>query len=187
VLTYSNILILATSVVLAGNLSLKRSHVVCSPAAHGFQVAFLKITTSPTAASSRMFLSEQEPDSRVERSNGSRSIVQSSAVSIVDPPFLRHPVFFDPNSLEPSLVGRNMLQRAAIWLREHRETRVLIVGSCDSSGSETCTHVPPLDANDLTIKRVCRVRVFDRPKTADVHEAMRLEVGAGAFHISRSH
>jgi outer membrane protein OmpA-like peptidoglycan-associated protein len=140
VLTYSNILILATSVVLAGNLSLKRSHVVCSPAAHGFQVALLKITTSPTVASSRVFLSEQEPDSRVERSNGSDSIAPSAAVSIVDPPFLRHPVFFDPNSLEPSVVGRNMLQRAAIWLREHRETRVLIVGSCDSSGSETCTH-----------------------------------------------
>lgn len=33
-----------------------------------------------------------------------------------------------------------MLKRAALWLREHRESRVLIVGSCDSSGSETCTH-----------------------------------------------
>lgn len=137
---YANILILATSVVLAGNLSLKRSHAVCSLAAHGSQGAFLKITRSLTVVSSRVFLSQREPDSRFERSNGSRSVAQSAAVSIADPPFLRHPVLFDPNSLEPSLVGRNMLQRAATWLREHRETRVLIVGSCDSSGSETCTH-----------------------------------------------
>jgi outer membrane protein OmpA-like peptidoglycan-associated protein len=33
-----------------------------------------------------------------------------------------------------------MLKRAVTWLREHPEARVLIVGSCDSSGSETCTH-----------------------------------------------
>ena len=77
------------------------------------------------------------PSRTVERFSQCRP---PAAASIVDPPFLRHPVLFDPNSLEPSLVGRNMLQRAAIWLREHRETRVLIVGSCDSSGSETCTH-----------------------------------------------
>ena len=32
-----------------------------------------------------------------------------------------------------------MLKRAADWLRQHREARILIVGSCDG-GSETCTH-----------------------------------------------
>jgi outer membrane protein OmpA-like peptidoglycan-associated protein len=32
-----------------------------------------------------------------------------------------------------------MLKRAAAWLQRHREVRILIVGSCDSSGSETCT------------------------------------------------
>jgi hypothetical protein len=33
-----------------------------------------------------------------------------------------------------------MLKRAADWLRQHREARILIVGSCDSGGSDTCTH-----------------------------------------------
>ena len=136
---YSNILIFATSVLLAGDLPLKRSHAVCSLTAPGSQVAFLKMRR-PTLVPSRVFLSQQEPGSRLEQSKTSRSVAQSAAVSIVDPPFLRHPILFDPNSLEPSLVGRNMLKRAATWLREHREARVLIVGSCDSSGSETCTH-----------------------------------------------
>jgi hypothetical protein len=33
-----------------------------------------------------------------------------------------------------------MLKRAAVWLQQHQEARILIVGSCDVSGSETCTH-----------------------------------------------
>jgi hypothetical protein len=32
-----------------------------------------------------------------------------------------------------------MMKRAVAWLRQHREARILIVGSCDSGGSETCT------------------------------------------------
>jgi outer membrane protein OmpA-like peptidoglycan-associated protein len=32
-----------------------------------------------------------------------------------------------------------VLKRAAAWLQQHHEVRILIVGSCDSSGSETCT------------------------------------------------
>ena len=31
------------------------------------------------------------------------------------------------------------MKRAVAWLRQHREARILIVGSCDSGGSETCT------------------------------------------------
>jgi outer membrane protein OmpA-like peptidoglycan-associated protein len=33
-----------------------------------------------------------------------------------------------------------MLKRTADWLLQHREARILIVGSCDSGGSEPCTH-----------------------------------------------
>jgi outer membrane protein OmpA-like peptidoglycan-associated protein len=137
--TYSNILILTTSVLLAGDLPLKRSHAVCSMESPRPQAAFLG-KRSPIVAPSTVFLSQQEPGSRLEPSKASHSVAQSAAVSIADPPFLRHPILFEPNSLEPSSAGRNMLKRAALWLREHRESRVLIVGSCDSSGSETCTH-----------------------------------------------
>ncbi len=94
----------------------------------------------PTVVSSTVFFSQQEPNSRLEQSKTSRSVAQSPAVSIAEPPFLRHPILFDPNSLQPNFAARNMLKSAATWLREHREARVLIVGSCDSSGSETCTH-----------------------------------------------
>lgn len=55
------------------------------------------------------------------------------------PPFLRHPILFDRNSLE--LKGESdTLRQAAAWLKMHTGTRVLIVGSCDTNGSESCTH-----------------------------------------------
>ena len=57
-----------------------------------------------------------------------------------NPPFLRHPVLFDRNSVEVNAVGNERLQRAATWLKAHADSRVLIVGSCDTSGSESCTH-----------------------------------------------
>jgi len=54
-------------------------------------------------------------------------------------PFLRHSFLFDANSLELSTTNRSMLKRAAARLREHYQARVLIVGTCDRSGSEACT------------------------------------------------
>ncbi|MGO9434639.1 MAG: OmpA family protein [Terracidiphilus sp.] len=47
---------------------------------------------------------------------------------------------FTPNSLELDIAARNTLKRAVGWLQQHRDARILIVGSCDSEGSETCTH-----------------------------------------------
>jgi len=61
-------------------------------------------------------------------------------VTVSNPPFLRQPILFGPNSLELTVAGKNTLKRAAVWLRQHHEARILIVGSCDVSGSETCTH-----------------------------------------------
>jgi outer membrane protein OmpA-like peptidoglycan-associated protein len=134
---YSNIVILGTSSLFAGDLSLTQA--VCSMVSPKSQAACLGMSR-PTVVSSTLFLSRQEPNSRLEQSQTFRSVDQSPAVSIADPPFLRHPILFDRNSLQPNLAARNMLKSAATWLREHREARVLIVGSCDSSGSETCTH-----------------------------------------------
>ncbi len=56
------------------------------------------------------------------------------------PPFLRRPIVFDPNSVELSIAATKSLERHASWLKAHGESRILIVGSCDKSGSESCTH-----------------------------------------------
>jgi outer membrane protein OmpA-like peptidoglycan-associated protein len=60
--------------------------------------------------------------------------------AIQKPPFVRHPVLFLPDRWELGKEGRKLLKAASAWLRGHPETRVLIVGYCDSSGSETCNH-----------------------------------------------
>jgi outer membrane protein OmpA-like peptidoglycan-associated protein len=136
---YSNILIFAASILLAGDLPLKSSQAVFSLESEKFQSAHLGMRR-PTLLPSTVFPNQQEPSARLQRSKAPHNVAQSAAVSTSDPPFLRHPILFEPNSLEPSAVGRNMLKHAATWLREHRDARVLIVGSCDPSGSENCTH-----------------------------------------------
>jgi outer membrane protein OmpA-like peptidoglycan-associated protein len=84
-------------------------------------------------------LSSQQQASGFNRSKASGTVSHTASGAISDPPFLRHPIQFGPNSLELTVAGRNMLKRAAAWLQQHREARILIVGSCDSGGSETCT------------------------------------------------
>lgn len=84
-------------------------------------------------------LFSQQQASGLNRPKTSGTVAQAASVAISDAPFLRHPIQFDPNSLELTVAGKNMLKRAAAWLRQHREARILIVGSCDSGGSETCT------------------------------------------------
>ncbi len=78
--------------------------------------------------------------SGLSRSKTSATVAQPASVSISNPPFLRNPILFGANSLELTVAGKNTLQRAAVWLRQHHEARILIVGSCDANGSETCTH-----------------------------------------------
>jgi len=85
-------------------------------------------------------LFSQQQASGLSRSKAPGTVPPPASATISDPPFLRHPIQFGPNSLELTVAGRNMLKRAADWLRQHREARILIVGSCDSGGSETCTH-----------------------------------------------
>lgn len=55
-------------------------------------------------------------------------------------PFLKQSLLFAPNSVELGRESRNSIKRIASWLGEHRKVRVLIVGFCDPSGSEDCTH-----------------------------------------------
>ncbi len=92
--------------------------------------------TIPLAA--QVDVAREDPERA--RPEAPRAGSQSSSVGIHEPPFLKHRLLFGPNSLELSAVSRNTLKRSAAWLREHREARILIVGFCDRSGSETCTH-----------------------------------------------
>jgi len=57
----------------------------------------------------------------------------------VEPIFLKQPLLFAPNGLKLSAPSRKALKCAAAWLRQHRESQLLIVGYCDASGSENCT------------------------------------------------
>lgn len=136
---YSNIVILGTSVLFAGDVSPKHSRTAFSLVPPVLQVGFTA-KGSLEVVSFGSLLSQQTQASGLDRPRTSVSVAQPASVAISNPPFLRHPLLFGPNSLELTVAGKNMLKRAAAWLRQHHEARILIVGSCDSSGSETCTH-----------------------------------------------
>ena len=131
---YSNILILGTSVLLAGDLSPRHTRIACPSVLQAESLT----TASPSEAPSGTLPALQT--SGVSRSKTSATVAQPASVSLSNPPFLRQPILFGPNSLELTVAGKSTLKRAVVWLREHHETRILIVGSCDVSGSETCTH-----------------------------------------------
>ena len=135
---YSNIVILGTSVLFAGDLLPIHDRAAFSLAPPVLQ-AGLPAKMSPGVLPSGFLLSQQL-SSGLNRSKASGTVTQASVASS-DPPFLRRPIQFGPNSVELTVAGRNMLKRATDWLRQHREARILIVGSCDSGGSETCTHI----------------------------------------------
>jgi len=135
---YSNIVILGISVLFAGDLFPMHDRTACSSAPPVLQ-AGLPARTSPGVLSSGVLFSQQQA-SGLNPSKASGTVSPAASVVISRPPFLRHPIQFGPNSLELTVAGRNTLKRAAAWLRQHPEARILIVGSCDPVGSETCTH-----------------------------------------------
>ena len=116
---YSNIVILSTSLLFACDLWSARGWTLCLLGPPVLQAVTKKGQQAPQL---------------------SHSEVSGTSVPVSDPPFLRHPIPFAPNSLELGLAAKNTLKRAVGWLRQHGEARILIVGSCDSGGSETCTH-----------------------------------------------
>jgi outer membrane protein OmpA-like peptidoglycan-associated protein len=134
---YSHIVILGISALLAGDLLPTYWRTTCSLAPPVLQ-AVLPVEESPSVAPSRRLSSRQQA-SELSRSKPSGTVSRAASVAISDPPFLRQPIQFGPNSVDLTVAGRNMLKRAAAWLRQHREARILIVGSCDAGGSETCT------------------------------------------------
>ena len=137
---YSHIVIFGISVLFARDLSPKQgSRTACSLVPPVLQVEF-PTKRNPSVAPSGFLLIQQEQTSGLDQSKASARVAQAASVAIQNPPFLRRPIVFGPNSLELTVVGRNTLKRAATWLQQHHEARILIVRSCDVSGSETCTH-----------------------------------------------
>ena len=137
-IVYSHIVILSTSLLLVGNL-LPAQGGIPDPLPPPVSQTKLPAKGS-TSTESPGPLFGQHRVSALNRSKAPRSLSHAPSAAISDPPFLRHPIQFDPNSIELTVVERNTLKRAAGWLRQHREARILIVGSCDSGGSERCTH-----------------------------------------------
>ena len=134
---YSNIVIFGTALLLASHLLPiydRTTRSLLSPA----WPAGLLARRGPTFAPPGSFIGQQQTSGLNDpKTSGT---VAHPSVAISDPPFLRHPIPFAPNSLELDMAARNALKRAAGWLQQHRDARILIVGSCDSGGSETCTH-----------------------------------------------
>lgn len=135
--SYSNLVILGTSLLFAGDPLRMHDRTTCSLSSL-VSPAGLREKRGLTLVPSGSFISQQQT-SGLNGSKTSGTVAQASS-AISDPPFLRHPIPFAPNSPELDIAARSTLKRAAAWLQLHREARILIVGSCDSGGSETCTH-----------------------------------------------
>jgi outer membrane protein OmpA-like peptidoglycan-associated protein len=135
---YSNIVILGASVLFASDLWPARERTVGLLAPLALQ-AVLRAKKGPSVASFGS-LSSQQQTSRPSRSKVAATVSPRASEASTNPPFLRRPIPFAPNSLELDVAAKATLNRAATWLRQHGEARILIVGSCDSGGSETCTH-----------------------------------------------
>lgn len=112
-----------------------------------------KNATRSNAIPFRAAVSRQKQHPVLACSRTANTGSQSSSLGIHEPPFLGHALLFAPDSTEVSAGNTDALKRAASWLGEHHEARVLVVGFCDPSGSEICT-----DA--LALKRGAVVRKY---------------------------
>ena len=56
------------------------------------------------------------------------------------PHFLKRSILFEPNSLSLTSESEKRLALDARWLRIHPEIGTVVVGFCDTLGSEECTH-----------------------------------------------
>lgn len=67
------------------------------------------------------------------------------------PSLFRRTLIFKPNGIGLTSKSEQNLQSDARWLRAHPDTQIIVIGFCDPSGSEECTH-------ELAEKRGARVR-----------------------------
>ena len=120
-----------------------------------------RVAGQPDTLSLRAQGQVQMQDRESAGSKPSSADSQSKSGEAREAPFLKHALLFDPDSAELSAARTNALKRAGAWLHEHRETRILIVGFCDSSGSETCT--PALAERRGTVARQYLIRFGAAP------------------------
>jgi hypothetical protein len=143
----------------------------CSLFTHVLQVVFPSKGSLNVVARGFLF-SQQNQTPVVNRSSAAVTAPPASAPTS-DPPFLRRPVLFGANSIELTAAGMDVLRRSAAWLQQHHEVRILIVGSCDSSGSETCTRTLAeargrvakkfLGSSGIDSEQIVGVKAWDNP------------------------
>lgn len=97
-----------------------------------------KLETFCSALRSPGSLSGPQQDWKLDRFRTSSQPCRRARAAL-RPPFLRRPFLFAANSFTLSAGSRRILKASVHWLQIHPEARVLIVGFCDPSGSETCT------------------------------------------------
>ena len=106
----------------------------------------------------------------LRRSKASAHLIRVSHTGAV-PPFLGRPFLFGINSFGLTANSLWVLKASVQWLRSHPAVRVLIVGTCDSGGSEVCTPALAqargqaiqeiLDVGGTDGRQVAGVRVWD--------------------------
>src|SRR5216684_8350103 len=156
-------------------------------------------STVADTASLAVHCNEQTKDPLLAHVSTQSKGPRSSSEALQEPIFLKQPLLFTPNGLKLSAPSRKTLKFAAAWLRQHRESQLLIVGYCDASGSENCTAafegrrgetvrqflaslgVPPDQIAEVkgwdSLDQTCRV---DTAKCQRLNRSVRLFVKASA-------
>ena len=114
-----------------------------APRQKQFDQPIIAKATAESAVANTAFLAvhynEQTEDPLLAHVSTPSKGPRSSSEALQEPIFLKQPLLFAPNVLKLSAPSRKTLKCAAAWLRQHRESQLLIVGYCDASGSENCT------------------------------------------------
>lgn len=94
---------------------------------------------APNAVFVEVHCSEQSSTGDVNRASTPEKGARSTAQTLQEATLSKARLLFAPNSVQLTISDKRSLESAAAWLGHHPGDRVLIVGYCDDSGSETCT------------------------------------------------
>lgn len=94
---------------------------------------------APNAVFVEAHCSEQSSTGDVNRASTPEKGARSTAQTLQEATPPKGRLLFAPNSVQLTVSDKRSLESAAGWLGQHPGDRVLIVGYCDDSGSETCT------------------------------------------------
>jgi outer membrane protein OmpA-like peptidoglycan-associated protein len=94
---------------------------------------------APNAVFVDAHFSEQSSTGDANRASTPKKGAGSTAQTLQEATPPKGRLLFAPNSVQLTVSDKRSLESAAAWLGQHPGDRVLIVGYCDDSGSETCT------------------------------------------------